>query len=91
MTGSEPETCKFPNQQTRNNNENPSLQGGLFNKESVYPFSSSDVKRLTGQFNIGLIVKTKTLYFEYTRTTITPEFEGDDTTNWSGIKIGFSF
>lgn len=68
-----------------------SLQGGLFNNDSVYTISSSEVKRLTAQFNFGLIVKTKTLYFEYTRTTTTPEFEGGDVANWGGIKVGFTF
>jgi len=41
------------------------LQGGLFSKESPYTIASGDVERLKAQFNYGLIVKTKTLYFEY--------------------------
>jgi len=68
-----------------------SLQGGLFNNKSVYTISSSDIKRLTGQFNFGLILQTKNLYFEYTRTSLTPEFDGGEAANWGGIKIGFTF
>lgn len=68
-----------------------SLQGGLFNTKSVYTISSSDVKRFTGQFNYGLILRSKTLYVEYTRTTTTPEFKDGDAANWGGIKIGYRF
>lgn len=68
-----------------------SLQGGLFNDSSVYNISSNEVKRLTGQFNFGLVVKTKTLYFEYTRTSITKEFRTGNVANWGGIKVGFTF
>ncbi|WP_037316622.1 lipid A deacylase LpxR family protein [Salegentibacter sp. Hel_I_6] len=68
-----------------------SIQGGLFNNESVYTISSNDINRFTRQTHIGIIVKTQTLYFEYTRTTLTPEFEGGNTANWGGIKIGFTF
>jgi len=68
-----------------------SLQGGLLNRDSVYTISSKNVMRATGQFNFGLIIKTKTLYFEYTRTSITPEFNGGGVANWGGFRVGFTF
>ena len=67
------------------------LQGGLFNTESVYTITSKDVERFTRQFNFGLILKTKTLYFEYTRTSISKEFKSGSKANWGGIKVGFTF
>ena len=66
------------------------LQGGLFNKQSPYTISAGDVERFTGQFNYGIVLKTKTLYFEYSRSMITREFESGDSYKWGGIKIGFT-
>lgn len=68
-----------------------SLQGGLFNTKSVYIISSSELERFTRQFNFGLILQTKTLYFEYTRTSLSSEFDGGEAANWGGIKVGFRF
>ena len=65
------------------------LQGGVFNKESPYTISSEEIERFTGQFNYGLVLKTKTLYFEYSRTVLTREFETGTPTKWGGIRIGF--
>ncbi len=66
------------------------LQGGLFNKQSPYTISSKDIALFAGQFNYGIILKTKTLYFEYTRSTLTKEFETGSAYKWGGIKIGFT-
>ncbi|WP_300441865.1 lipid A deacylase LpxR family protein [Christiangramia sp.] len=67
------------------------LQGGVFNNDSPYTISSEEITRLTGQFNYGFILKTKTLYFEYSRTVLTREFATGSPTKWGGIKIGFRF
>jgi len=67
------------------------LQGGIFNKDSPYIIPSNEITRLTGQFNYGIILKTKTLYFEYSRTVLTREFESGSPTKWGGIRIGFTF
>ncbi|GEQ85847.1 hypothetical protein ULMS_13550 [Patiriisocius marinistellae] len=67
------------------------LQGGVFNKKSPYTIASKDVERVTGQFNYGLVIKTKTLYFEYSQAIITKEFVTGSTAKWGGIKIGFTF
>lgn len=67
------------------------LQGGVLNKESPYIIDSSAVERLTAQFNYGLVLQTRTLYFEYARSLITREFETGTPAGWGGIKIGFTF
>ncbi|WP_047545403.1 lipid A deacylase LpxR family protein [Psychroserpens sp. Hel_I_66] len=67
------------------------LQGGLLNRQSPYTIASSDVERFTFQFNYGVVIQTKTLFFEYTRSTITKEFSTGDTAKWGGIRIGFTF
>jgi len=67
------------------------LQGGLFNRKSVYNVSSNDIERFTATFNYGFVVQTKTLYFEYARSAITREFESGSSAKYGGIKIGFTF
>lgn len=67
------------------------LQGGVFNKKSPYIIDADAVKRFTAQFNYGLVLRTKTLYFEYARSLITREFESGTPAGWGGIKVGFTF
>ena len=67
------------------------LQGGLFNRDGPYTISGDKVERITGQFDFGLILKTRTLYFEYTRSLITKEFESGQASAWGGVNIGFTF
>ncbi len=68
------------------------LQGGLFNNKSPYTIPSSEMERLVAQNNIGFILQTRSLFFEYTRTAITREYEsGGHSAKWGGIKIGFKF
>ena len=67
------------------------LQGGVFNKKSPYIIQSNAVERFTAQFDYGLVLKTRTLYFEYSRSLITREFESGTPAGWGGIKIGFAF
>jgi hypothetical protein len=66
------------------------LQGGLFNKQSPYTISLNNIERFTGQFNYGIVLKTKTLYFEYSRSVISKEFTTGNAYKWGGIKIGFT-
>ena len=66
------------------------LQGGLINRDSPYTIASGDVQRVTGRFDYGVVLKTKTLYFEYTRSVITKEFATGSSYKWGGIRIGFT-
>jgi hypothetical protein len=66
------------------------LQGGLFQIKSPYTISNRDIERFTAQSNYGVILQTKTLYFEYTRALITREFIPNNSSKWGGIKVGFS-
>jgi lipid A 3-O-deacylase len=67
------------------------LQGGLLNHKSPYTISNSAIERLTAQLNYGIILQTRTLYFEYSRVIITREFEAGNSSEWGGIKVGFRF
>lgn len=68
-----------------------SLQGGLFNNDSPYTIVSEDIERFTGQLNYGVVIRINSLYLEYSRSSITREFESGNSANWGGIKIGFGF
>ncbi|SDB56513.1 hypothetical protein SAMN03097699_2171 [Flavobacteriaceae bacterium MAR_2010_188] len=68
-----------------------SLQGGFFNDRSPYTISSKNLERFTAQFNYGLVLKTTTLFLEYSRTAISREFKSGNSAKWGGIKIGLAF
>ncbi|GAB5417524.1 MAG: hypothetical protein Crog4KO_07960 [Crocinitomicaceae bacterium] len=67
------------------------LHGGVFNKESPYTIPIDEVERLTGQFNFGIVCKTKNIYFEYSHSLLTREIETGSLAKWGGLKIGFTF
>lgn len=67
------------------------LQGGLFNTKSPYTIANSNIERLTAQYNYGIVLKTKNLYFEYSRSAITREFSTGSVAKYGGVKIGFTF
>jgi hypothetical protein len=67
------------------------LQGGLFNKKSTYTIQSKAIERFTAQYNYGFILKTRTLFFEYSRSAITKEYSFGNSAKWGGIRIGFTF
>lgn len=67
------------------------LQGGIFNKKSPYTISSNSIERFVAQHNYGIVLQTKTLYFEYSRVAITREYDLGTAAKWGGIKIGFKF
>lgn len=67
------------------------LQGGLINQSSPYTIAASEVERLTAQMDYGVVLKTKTLYFEYTRSVITREFTTGDSYKWGGVRVGFTW
>lgn len=67
------------------------LQGGLINTKSPYTIPDSEIERLTGQLNYGIVMQTRTLFLEYSRVLITREFKSGSSSKWGGIKIGFRF
>ena len=64
------------------------LQGGIFSSNSYF-VSFRNIERFVFQANYGMVIKTKSLYLEYFRTSISKEFNRGEYTRWGGIKIGF--
>ncbi|RZJ25509.1 MAG: lipid A deacylase LpxR family protein [Flavobacterium sp.] len=67
------------------------LQGGLFNRKSPYTLKTSQIERLTAQHTYGIVLQTKTLYFEYSRAALTREFTAQRASKWGGFRVGFTF
>jgi len=68
------------------------LQGSVLRKKkSPYVISSTEISRLRGELNYGIILQLKGMYFEYTQAFQTKEFDGAAAYGWGGIKAGFMF
>ncbi|HCV81067.1 MULTISPECIES: lipid A deacylase LpxR family protein [Zunongwangia] len=67
---------------------NSLLQGGIFNRNSPYTISTSDINRLTAQYYYGLVIKSGLFYIEYYQTSMSREFKSGDPEDWGGFKIG---
>ncbi|MGJ8592664.1 MAG: lipid A deacylase LpxR family protein [Aquaticitalea sp.] len=67
------------------------LQGGVFNQNSPYTISNGDIERFTAQLDYGLILQTRTLYVEFSRSLITKEISTLGSAAWGGMKFGFTF
>lgn len=67
------------------------MQGGLLNRKSPYTIAAGDVSRITFQADAGMVVNFKKLYFSYTQSFLTKEFETGRYHRWGGISFGFSF
>ncbi len=67
------------------------LQGGLLNTDSPYTIPNADIERFTAQLDYGLILQTRTLYFEFSRSLITREISTLGSAAWGGMKVGFTF
>jgi len=65
------------------------LQGGLFSN-SLYTLSSSEITRIKGQMDYGLVLKNKYFYIEYTLSIISKEFKMGKTENWGGFRLGIT-
>jgi lipid A 3-O-deacylase len=67
------------------------LQGGFFNRSSVYIIPASQLNRLTVQNKFGVVIIFPALYLEYYFTGITEEFSSSIYHKTGGIQIGFGF
>jgi len=65
------------------------LQGNLLGDESIYTIPATDVNRIVGQLNYGIILQTKSLFLEYSRANISREIKTVDPAGWGGVKVGF--
>ncbi len=67
------------------------LQGGVFNTRSHYTIPNSDIERFTAQLDYGMVLQTRTIYIEFSRSLITREISTLGSAAWGGVKFGFTF
>lgn len=67
------------------------MQGGVFNKSSVYTIPAGEIERLVYLGGGGVTVRYKHLLLEYTRTWITPEFKGGKPHGWGSVGFEIFF
>jgi len=66
-----------------------SLQGGFFNRSSVYTIPNKDLARITFQNRYGAVVTKGKLYVEYFQYYLTKEFETGREHRSGGIQFGW--
>jgi hypothetical protein len=70
---------------------NATMQGGMFNQKSIYTIPSSDIKRVVGIFNVGIVVAYKTVSAEFSKTFLSPEFKGGLDHSWGHCNVTICF
>lgn len=67
------------------------LQGGLFDRSSVYTIPEKDINRITFVNRWGIVVIFRRLYLEYYQSGTTQEFSTSVYHKSGGLQIGFGF
>lgn len=70
---------------------NATLQGGMFNKNSIYVLPSKDISRLVYTATTGIVIAYKRVSLEYTKVYISPEFKGGIAHGWGHCAITMCF
>ena len=66
---------------------NATMQGGLFNNESVLTIPEKNMTRVVFDGLAGVIVAYKRVSLEYSKTFLTPEFSGGLYHGWGRVAI----
>ncbi len=61
---------------------NATLQGGAFNKNSIYTLKAGDISRVVSELMGGIVVSYKRLSLEYSKFYITKEFKNGVDHSW---------
>lgn len=70
---------------------NATMQGGVFNKGSVYTIDVGDISRVVGTAYAGFVIAYKRVSIEYSKAYITPEFYGGLSHGWGHCYITVCF
>jgi lipid A 3-O-deacylase len=70
---------------------NATMQGGMFNKNSVYTISSKDIKRAVATAIVGIVISYKRVSIEYTKVYISSEFRYGLAHGWGHCCITVCF
>jgi len=67
------------------------MQGGVFDHDSPYVLSGSDVTHIVFRNNWGVVMQIGNLYLEYFQTFLTKEFNNGIDHRYGGIQVGVGF
>lgn len=70
---------------------NATLQGGLTNSGNIYELPDSSVSRLVYDLSLGMVIAYKRVSLEYSKTYISPEFEGGLAHSWGRCGLTLCF
>ncbi len=70
---------------------NATMQGGMFNKNSIYTIPSKDIKRVVGIAYVGIVLAYKRVSVEYTKAYLSPEFNNGLSHGWGHCNITVCF
>jgi hypothetical protein len=70
---------------------NATLQGGMFDRRSVYTISAKNVESLVYQVYSGFAYNCKSFTVSYSYAVLTREFSTGTTHFWGSINLGLCF
>lgn len=70
---------------------NATMQGGAFNKSSVYTLRVGEISRVVGTAYVGIVIAYKRVSIEYTKAYITQEFISGLSHGWGHCNISVCF
>ena len=70
---------------------NATLQGGMFNKTSMYILSSDKIQRIVYSGSYGFVFAFKRLSVEFTKVFITPEYYNGPDHSWGHCHVSVCF
>ncbi len=70
---------------------NGAIQGGMFNKGSIYTIAPKDVSRLVYSGFIGAVIVLKDVRIEYAQAFLSPEFKNGISHGWGHVNITTCF
>ncbi|MCW3103470.1 MAG: hypothetical protein JWO09_1910 [Bacteroidetes bacterium] len=70
---------------------NATMQGGVFNKSSIYTLRVGEISRVVGAAYVGIVIGYKRVSIEYTKAYITQEFTSGLSHGWGHCNISVCF
>lgn len=67
------------------------IQGGIFNRKSVYIIPAKEIERVVFRADIGIMLNIKKVYLCYSQSYLSKEFKKGLNHSWGGLSLALSF
>lgn len=67
------------------------IQGGIFNRKSVYTIPAKEIERVVFRADIGIMLNIKKVYLSYSQSYLSKEFKNGLNHSWGGLSLALSF